>query len=235
MKYKAILFDLDGTLLPMDNDEFTKGYFGLLYKTVAPLGYEKDKFVNAMWKGVAAMVTNKTDKLNRERFWEIFPELIGDENARSHEPYFDSFYTGEFEKAVAFTKPTELARKAVMLAREKADKVVLATNPFFPPIAVQTRMRWAGLAFDDFDHVTHYSNSRRCKPNPEYFSEVAGAIGVAPSDCLMIGNNAQEDIEAAKAVGMDTFLITDCLISNGYIPETPKGTFEDLIKFLTEL
>ena len=25
---KAVLFDLDGTLLPMDQDEFTKGYFG---------------------------------------------------------------------------------------------------------------------------------------------------------------------------------------------------------------
>lgn len=33
---KAILFDLDGTLLPMDQDEFTKGYFNLLAAKLAP-------------------------------------------------------------------------------------------------------------------------------------------------------------------------------------------------------
>ncbi len=236
MKYKAILFDLDGTLLPMNNDEFLKGYFKLLYGAVASkLGYEKDAFVSAMWKGVGAMVKNDTDKFNCERFWEIFPSLVGDENAAEREPVFDAFYTADFEKAIAFTAPTELAKKAVALARSKAEKVVLATNPFFPPIAVKTRMKWAGLTFDDFDHVTHYANSKRCKPNPEYYIEVAGAIGVAPKDCLMIGNNAQEDIEAAQSAGMDTFLITDCLISNGFIPETPKGNFEQLIEFISNI
>ena len=30
MKLKAVLFDLDVTLLPMDQNAFTKGYFKLL-------------------------------------------------------------------------------------------------------------------------------------------------------------------------------------------------------------
>ncbi len=236
MKYKAILFDLDGTLLPMDNDEFTKGYFGLLYNSVAAkLGYGKNEFVNAMWRGVAAMVTNNTDKYNCERFWELFPALIGDEHAAEHESEFDYFYTNEFEKAAALTQPTALAKKAVELAHAKADTVVLATNPFFPPIAVKTRMKWAGLAPKDFDHITHYANSKRCKPSPEYYIEVAGAIQTPPSECLMIGNNAQEDIEAAQAAGMDTFLITDCLISNGTVPPTKQGTFSELVEYLTEI
>jgi FMN phosphatase YigB (HAD superfamily) len=51
----------------------------------------------------------------------------------------------------------------------------------------------------------------------------------------MVGNNAQEDIEAAKTVGMDTYLITDCLISNGNIPETKKGSFSELVDFLLSL
>jgi ribonucleotide monophosphatase NagD (HAD superfamily) len=51
----------------------------------------------------------------------------------------------------------------------------------------------------------------------------------------MIGNNAQEDIAAAQAVGMDTYLITDCLISDGTVPETKKGTFEEMIEFLISL
>ena len=233
-KYKAILFDLDGTLLPMDNDEFTRGYFGLLYKTVAPLGYQKDTFVDAMWKGVAAMVGNTTDKYNCERFWEVFSALLG-QQVLDHIPHFDKFYTEQFRDAMAFTSPTHLAKKAVEAARKASEAVVLATNPFFPPVAVKTRLDFAGLCENDFDHITNYSNSKRCKPNPDYYVEVANAIGVKPCECLMVGNNAQEDIEAAQAVGMDTYLITDCLISNGNIPDTKKGTFEELVEFLNAL
>ena len=37
-KLKMVLFDLDGTLLPMDMDVFTRGYFKLLAKKAAPRG-----------------------------------------------------------------------------------------------------------------------------------------------------------------------------------------------------
>ncbi len=37
---KTILFDLDGTLLPMDQDEFIRDYFQRLAQKVSPLGYE---------------------------------------------------------------------------------------------------------------------------------------------------------------------------------------------------
>jgi ribonucleotide monophosphatase NagD (HAD superfamily) len=51
----------------------------------------------------------------------------------------------------------------------------------------------------------------------------------------MIGNNAEEDIAAAQAAGLSTFLLTDCLIAEGELPETPKGSFPELIEFLTAL
>ena len=38
MNYKAILFDMDGTLVPMDNDVFTKGYFKELAKKLSDMG-----------------------------------------------------------------------------------------------------------------------------------------------------------------------------------------------------
>ena len=37
---KTILFDLDGTLLPMDQDAFTKAYFKSLSEYLLPFGYE---------------------------------------------------------------------------------------------------------------------------------------------------------------------------------------------------
>ena len=211
MKYEAILFDLDGTLLPMDNDGFMEEYFTLLYKVIMPYGYKKDDFIKAMWSGVEAMARNRSEKINSEVFWEVFASMLGND-VLEHIPEIDAFYFGEFEKARAFTSCSGFAREAVALAKEKAGKVVLATNPYFPEVAVRKRLEWAGLNWEDFDLVTFYDNSTRCKPNPEYFLEIAEKMGVNPEKCLMVGNNVKEDIVASQKVGVDTFLVTDCLI-----------------------
>ena len=68
----TVLFDLDGTLLPMDNDAFTKGYFKLLAAKLAPHGYEPRRLVDAIWAGTAAMVQNDGTCTNQERFWQSF-------------------------------------------------------------------------------------------------------------------------------------------------------------------
>ena len=230
MKYEAILFDLDGTLLPMDNDGFMNSYFYHLHKAIEPYGYTMDDFIKAMWSGVEAMARNRSEKINSEVFWEVFASVLG-KDVLDRIPEIDAFYFGEFEKAKAFTSRSEFAREAVALAKEKAGKVVLATNPYFPEVAVRKRLEWAGLSWEDFDLVTYYDNSTRCKPNPEYFLEIAEKMGVNPEKCLMVGNNVKEDIVASQKVGLDTFLVTDCLIATVEIPETKKGSLADLVEY----
>lgn len=232
--YQAILFDLDGTLLPMDNDEFTKGYLNLLAKEVAPYGYTADKLIPAMWNGVGSMVRNDGTKENFQAFWETFSSIMGD-GVYEHIPVFDRFYEHDFNRAIMFTSPTPLAKRAVELAYLKGNKVVLATNPMFPEVAVKARVDWAGLKYEDFDHVTHYLNSHYCKPNPEYYIEIGKVLGLDLENCLMVGNNTKEDIEAGQAAGMDTFLVTDCIIQEGEMPKTKKGSFSELIDFLEKL
>ena len=234
MKFNAIMFDLDGTLLPMELEEFTRGYFGLLIMELAPYGYTKDDIIPAMWQGVAAMVKNDGSVYNSERFWDVFAQILGD-GIREHMLTLDKFYTTEFNKAAAFCSPTPLASVAVSLAAEKADKLVLATNPVFPAPAVHSRLKWSGVSPDSFALITDYDNSKFCKPNPSYYREICEKLSLDPSKCLMIGNNTEEDISAAKAAGFSTFLLTDCLISKGDIPDTPKGTFQDLIKYLEKI
>ena len=235
MKYQGIFFDLDGTLLPMDNDEFTRGYLHHLAQAMAPLGYREETLIPAMWKGVASMVKGDGSRSNFTAFWEAFSQILGKE-CYEHIPSFDHFYTTEFHKCAAFTAPAPaLAQQAVKLAREKASTVVLATNPMFPRVAVEARLGWAGLSADQFHHITDYENSGTCKPNPAYYREIAQKLGLDPEKCLMIGNNAQEDIEAAQAAGLDTFLLEDCLISKGELPNTPRGDFSALITFLSTL
>ena len=233
-KYDAILFDLDGTLLPMDNDLFIKTYLGLLVKKMAPRGYDKDLLVASLWKGTGAMIKNDGSKTNAEVFWSYFAKVFGD-RIYSDIADFDQFYENEFHAASSVTFPTDLAQIAVDLAREHADKVILATNPFFPAVAVRSRLSWAKVAPESFDLITTYENSSFCKPNPAYYTEIAGKMQIDPKRSLMIGNNAEEDIRASRAAGMDTFLLTDCLIVEGEIPDGPQGSFTDLISFLKEL
>lgn len=231
----AIFFDLDGTLLPMDYPTFTKGYLSLLSRTVAPLGYRAETMIPAMWKGVEAMMRNDGTISNYARFWQVFFEALGKE-AYEHVPSFDAFYDQEFHEAIVFTEPRpELAHQAVSLAKQKATRVVLATNPLFPRVAVRSRLKWAGLSEEDFDWITDYENSSTCKPNPDYYRQIATAVQADPHRCLMIGNHTEEDIGAAQAAGLSTFLLTDCLIAKEPIPESLGGSFEELIAYLQAL
>ncbi len=231
-KYQAVLFDMDGTLLPMDFDEFTRGYFSLLATAVAPLGYEKKAMIGSMWQGVAAMTKNQGPRSNFDVFWEVFASLEG-KQAYDHIPLFDKFYENEFHAAKALTQPTDKARKAVAAAKKAAEHVVLATNPVFPEVAVRSRLSWAGLSEDDFAFVTHYENCTASKPNPKYFTDIAEKLGVEPSQCLMVGNNVDEDILPASAAGMSTFLLTDCLMSKSEtLPDCPRGSWKELMEIL---
>ena len=75
---KAILFDLDGTLLPMQQDEFTTAYFEGLSKKLAPYGYEPQRLIGGVWQGTKAMVKNDGKQTNEQLFWKEFAELFGD-------------------------------------------------------------------------------------------------------------------------------------------------------------
>jgi HAD superfamily hydrolase (TIGR01509 family) len=233
--YDAILFDLDGTLLPMDMKEFTTGYFQLLAQKAALLGYEPHALIDALWHGVAAMVANDGAASNYDRFWERFAAEQGDA-VYDHIPLFDDFYANEFDAARRFTQPNPRAPEAVSLARNCAQKVLLATNPLFPRVGVQTRLRWVGLELSSFDDVTTYETSHYCKPNPAYYRELLARNGADPARCLMIGNDANEDILAAQTAGLETYLVTDCRIdAQSRTYQSREGSFAELLEWLYQI
>lgn len=236
MAITTILLDLDGTLLTMDNDEFTKGYFKLIAKRLAPYGYEAKQLVDSIWAGTKAMVTNDGTRMNDVAFWDAFCAIYG-EKARVDEAIFQSFYENEFDQAIAFCAKNDGARKVLDLIHELGFTAVLATNPIFPAIATEKRMRWAGLAPEDFALFTTYENIGYGKPNPEYYREITRMLKIDPSECLMVGNDVDEDILAAGSVGMKTFLLTDNVINrkDTDISDVSKGGFEELLEYLKNL
>ena len=231
MKYAAILFDLDGTLLPMDQDVFTKSYFKLLAAKMAPYGYAPEPLVNGVWAGPAAMVKNNGSCTNEEAFWACFEARMG-ARVQAHRPLFDEFYRVEFQQARAFCGFNPLSRECVALAKALGLRVALATNPLFPSFATESRIRWAGLEPEDFEFFTSYENSRTCKPNPDYYRELLVRMNLRAEQCLMVGNDAEEDM-IAETLGMGVFLLTDCLINHQNREIVwPHGGFDALMDFL---
>ena len=123
---------------------------------------------------------------------------------------------------------------AIRMLKEKGITVGLATNPIFPAIATESRIRWAGLDPEDFAFYTTYENIGLCKPNPDYYREAAARAGVSPEECLMVGNDIEEDMVACEKAGMRGFLLTDCLIDRKGTGagEWPNGGFCELASYI---
>lgn len=235
MDITTVLFDLDGTLLPMDQDRFANDYFGRLAKAMAPHGYNPNALIAAVWTCTKEMIQNDGSCTNEEAFWKRFREIFG-EKAVNDEPLFAEFYQTEFSKVRAVCGYTESARKTIDAVKAKGLRAVLATSPIFPRIATESRIRWAGLTPEDFELYTTYENSRFCKPNPDYYREILEKLGVCAEECLMVGNDVQEDM-VAGTIGMSVFLLTDCLINKNDedITQYPHGNFDDLLRYIGRL
>lgn len=235
MNITTVLFDLDGTLLPMELEEFTKGYFGLLAGKMSSHGYDAKEFVDAILAGIAAMVRNDGTRSNEDVFWEKFSEIVG-EASLSDRPVFDEFYENDFHKAKAFCGFDPKASETIKKIKEMGLRTVLATNPIFPKMATESRIRWAGLEPSDFELITAYENSRFCKPNPAYYREILSELNVQPEECLMVGNDTTEDM-IAETLGMKVFLLPACLVNreNKDIDQYPHGGFEQLLSYLKTL
>lgn len=230
-----VMFDLDGTLLPMDMDEFTTGYFKMLAAKVAPRGYELQPLVRAIWHGVAAIVKNDGHCKNEDAFWEDFLKIYG-EKAINDKEIFDDFYANEFQQAKKFCGYNPGAAETVRWVREQGLRTALATNPLFPAIATKTRIRWTGLEPDEFEFYTTYENIGWSKPNLDYYREVLRRADLKAEECLMVGNDVGEDMISAE-IGMKVFLLTDCLINKTGedISQYPNGSFDDLKKYIKTL
>ena len=235
MRITTVLFDLDGTLLPMDQDVFVKEYFGRIAGKLAPQGYDPKRLVDTIWRGTGAMVKNDGSMSNEEAFWKVAVAVYGDQIV-SDKHFFDEFYEEEFDKIKAVCGYHPAAAQIVHSLKENGLRVALATNPIFPARATQWRIQWAGLAPEDFALYTTYENSRYCKPNLDYYRDILTELNVKAEECLMVGNDVGEDM-VARDLGMQVFLLTDCLInkSNTDVNDYPHGGFQELEDYLHQI
>ena len=230
----TILFDLDGTLLPMSFEKFMKLYFKFLGKHLED-SIDPAKITDIMMECTTVMVKNTEPILNQEVFMKKFSELV-EGDGKDYLTKFNEFYDNEFQEVQKSTWQNNDILDSVKILKEKGYTIVLATNPLFPMRANHHRIRWAGFNPNDFSYISSFESNCYCKPNLEYYQEVLSKIGKLPTECMMVGNDVYEDMISGK-LGLKTYLITDCLINryNIEIKADYVGTYKNFIDFVKTL
>lgn len=204
---RAILFDLDGTLLDLDLGGFLKRYFAALDEASAPLafGQPAGEFMASLHHAVGQMMEPHPGRVNRDVFYESLLDQTG-VDLNEHWHVYERFYRDVFPTLAGTSGPAKGARRAVTTALELGLRVAIATNPIFPREAVRHRLAWAGLDDLEFGAITTYEEMCACKPHADYYRQTAGLLGVPTSECMMVGDDKTLDLPAAD-VGMRTFYV----------------------------
>jgi len=207
---RALLLDLDNTLLENDMDRFVPAYLAALGEYVSGF-FPPDDFIRHLMRATNEMLSN-TDptRTNMEVFDAAFFPAIGRTRAEL-EPLFDAFYANHFPQLRRLTRPVPAARPLLEWAFARGFQVVVATNPLFPRSAIEQRLEWAGVPAGEFpyDLITGYEDMHAAKPHPAYFLEIAQRLGRRTEECLMVGDDWQMDILPALEVGMGAYWIAD--------------------------
>ncbi len=227
----TIFFDLDGTLLPIDIEKFLERYFKLLTKEFYDLA-EPDQLIKILMDSTRKMIENNGQKTNKDVFMEAFFSRLNVKDTDRVMVRFDQFYQNKFP---LLKKGLNLDRQATDLInylKKQDHRLVIATNPLFPRLAITERISWAGLDPADFSYITSYENMHYSKPSLDYYQELLDKLNLKAEDCFMIGNDMQEDIVAGK-LGFFTYLVEDFVIDRETSSFNPdwRGTMDELIVY----
>ena len=226
---KAILFDLDGTLLDINLDLFIRDYLKGLSACIAHILPPK-KFIPYLMKISKGMDDNDGKETNEDIFKKSFFPFMG-HSREEIEPIFMKFYELEFPKLKKHAKKKPEARPLMKAIFDKGFDVVIATTPLLPRIAIEERLHWAGVGDFPYKLVTSYENMRATKPNLLYFKQILDIIEQPANSCLMVGDE-HKDMVAAN-LGIQTFLINSP--ETKLLPSTPKPNFQGTLSDIMDL
>jgi FMN phosphatase YigB (HAD superfamily) len=233
-KFNTVLFDLDGTLLPINGEAFEAIYFKGLSSYFLDK-YEPKEFIKLIWTATKAMVLDTSSKTNEEAFMDALQALVNEDITWMQER-FNQFYLNEFDQIKIAVTPNPSIQEAVKLLKEKGYRLIIATNPMFPKIAIEKRIEWTGCDRNDFEYVTSFEKNHYCKPQLKFYEEVLSDLDLDASQCLMVGNDINEDMIVSK-LNMSTYLITNHVIQDTIIPDSVNysGNYDDFYQFVKSL
>lgn len=210
---KAVLFDLDGSLLQMNEPKFVAKFAHLVNLKFANKGYDYDEISQVFWKAVERVYKNDGSKLNIDVFWDHLVEHYG-EDVLKEKSTVEEYYNNEFKDVKTEFYPNPIAKEIVKFVNENNLLCILATQPIFPLIGVINRMDFVGLEESDFTYITNMENSKFTKANPKYYKDLLEKFNLKDDEVIMFGNHYYEDGESTLVNNIKTFLIEGCIIKD---------------------
>lgn len=188
-KWKAILFDMDGTIT------------------------DTEKIYNYFWNGCAKALgmTEFTyqDSLDlRSLNAEDSAKLLHDRHGDSVDYEKLHVAVGDCVKKYLREHPVPLKpgiNELLSSCRKTGLKTVVVTATNLP--AATERLKSAGL-YDDFDDLISAHEAKRGKPYPEPYLLAAERLGLTPEECLAVEDSPNGCMSAINA-GMDTIMVPD--------------------------
>ncbi|MBI9083273.1 MAG: HAD family hydrolase [Desulfobacterales bacterium] len=200
---KAVLIDLDNTMVLFDEPAFYGRYFERLAPRFVDL-WPSEMFQRRLIEAIGALSGNKGEKSNRAFFLDAFTRGT-DLAADGIWQRFLDFYRTDYDRIPVDAVVPEGLHEALAELEQSGLPLVVATNPVFPLMVQEKRLSWAGLTPGRFALVTHMENTSYVKPRAGYYRQICERLGERPENCLMVGNDRVNDMAAART-GMKTYL-----------------------------
>jgi HAD superfamily hydrolase (TIGR01549 family) len=233
---KAVLLDLDDTLLRANTETFVREYLRILNEFFSRR-WGTTRVSQTVVDSARHIMTNQPrdiELLNGEVMLEAFVQNTG-KSAYELWAAFDEFHQNVHPLLKNCTEPIADAPELVQYLKEQGYAVVIATNPIYAADATNQRLAWAGLPnADAFTLVTHSGNMHFAKPDPAYYGEILARISVEPDEAVMVGDSLRNDIEAASQLGLNTYFVTIAGEAASVEKATGSGTLHDFYLQVTE-
>ncbi|MFV0255180.1 MAG: HAD family hydrolase [Erysipelotrichaceae bacterium] len=232
-KFKLILFDLDGTLIHLDAQNFERDYTKLIisyFSQWLDATMVQDTFARAL----KTMVEVEDNRTNKEKFYSCFAgnDKISLSEIMAKEA---DFYHQHFDKLKPYIKENTNMSHAIAILKEKQFPMAIATNPLFPRIATLSRLKWGNYHKEDFSLITTFEDCHFTKFHKKYYEiDILKRLNLKAEDCLMVGNNTVED-GLASSLGIQTIIITDDIIDQANQYQVTKMTSQEFLEYVRKL
>lgn len=200
---KAVLFDMDDTLLSINLSAFCAVWGKDVSSILAGIGRKNQLSVMARLGGVLLDLNSNDRKgtdnrTNRAFFNEGVLQGCGvdldDPIVFEALDYYEREVLPLKNDRFINARPREGAAEALQAVKDRGLRTALLTNPSFSDTGIRCRMGWAELNDAPFELVTSMENCTRVKPDPVYYLESLEKLGLEPHEVLMVGNDPKRDI-----------------------------------------
>ena len=233
---EIVAFDLDDTLIRLAPN-FIPEYLTRLSRRIESVFPDAAPISPAILAS-STMMMNK--ERNQERLEDFFYRDFTTRTGLGRgalEPHLTAFYRDEFPQLEFLSRPVFGVMGLLATVRARGYRVALLTSALFPRLAIDARLRWAGLEGFPFDWRTSLEVVHATKPQPGYYLEAAEAGGVSPDRWLMVGNDLAEDIVPAYNAGMSVYWVHGDVTDDEWAlvpPNTPVGPLERVVFWLDQ-